>query len=451
MTKDLAHPDRPRSGVDDHRAVLRGGARESRNRWRDGPSWPTLAIRESGVSRASPARRAGERTCSAGSRARHRAGMRRSSGNAVEQLRATSGGSSIGFVPASSGVDDRDPATSFCSPWVNLHRAACRAVVNLVEQRIGVLPRRQRCGEDIGRRDRILDRRLMPTPADRRHRMRRVADHEQARPVPLLEPVDRHGQQLDVVPARHASRSTVAVSGPTARTRSRNASSPFAADPLGRALGEHERALTIIAAVDQHEQQCRCRTRPCVSFSGCAALGTRNQNTSIGAPISSTAARRDAANRARRRRSSAARGLPRPRRSARRRPGRPSSIRSAPSQLWRNVEGRIAPRRIGDEIEEIPLRHQRDERRAAPADALKSTICMSRPAIRAPQLADLLVRPLEQCVEQAEFVEDAQASRDAPCRRENRAGNRRAFRAPPSSTRRARTAGRPPSRPGRRR
>ena len=42
--------------------------------------------------------------------------------------------------------------------------------------------------------------RLMPTPADRRHGVRRVADAEQARQRPILEAIDRDGEQLDIVP-----------------------------------------------------------------------------------------------------------------------------------------------------------------------------------------------------------------------------------------------------------
>ena len=61
-------------------------------------------------------------------------------------------------------------------------------------------PGAQRRGQAVRGRDRVLDREIDADAADRRHRVRRVADAQQPRPVPLRQAVDLDGQQLDVVP-----------------------------------------------------------------------------------------------------------------------------------------------------------------------------------------------------------------------------------------------------------
>ena len=43
--------------------------------------------------------------------------------------------------------------------------------------------RRQRPGEDVGRRHRVLDRQIDADPADRRHCVRGVADRQQSGPM----------------------------------------------------------------------------------------------------------------------------------------------------------------------------------------------------------------------------------------------------------------------------
>jgi hypothetical protein len=75
-------------------------------------------------------------------------------------------------------------------------------LLHLRQQRIA-----QRClagqwqGENIGRRDRVLNREIDADAADRRHRMRGVADAQKPRLVPKRQAVDRDGQKLDVVEA----------------------------------------------------------------------------------------------------------------------------------------------------------------------------------------------------------------------------------------------------------
>ena len=60
--------------------------------------------------------------------------------------------------------------------------------------------RAQRAGEPIGGGDRILHRHVDANAADRRHRVRRVADADQSGPPPFLQPIDGDAEQLDVVP-----------------------------------------------------------------------------------------------------------------------------------------------------------------------------------------------------------------------------------------------------------
>ena len=69
---------------------------------------------------------------------------------------------------------------SFCAPWmtrVGNSRRSC----TLWSKRIDVLAAGQRAGQDVRRRNRVLDGEVDPDPADRRHGMGGIADREQAR------------------------------------------------------------------------------------------------------------------------------------------------------------------------------------------------------------------------------------------------------------------------------
>ena len=103
-------------------------------------------------------------------------------------------------------------------------------------------------------RHRVLNRQVDADAADRRHRVRRVADAQQPGPLPVAQPVDLHGQQLHVVPVVRARR----------RGRARNGASLAIAargTPAGRARGissmppfrDDERALPVVAAVEHDE------------------------------------------------------------------------------------------------------------------------------------------------------------------------------------------------------
>ena len=86
---------------------------------------------------------------------------------------------------------------AFCPPWIT-RVGNSRRSCTFAEQRIHVLAARQRAGKDVCRRHRILNRQVDADPADRRHGMRRIADREQARLVPGRQPVELHGQQMQV-------------------------------------------------------------------------------------------------------------------------------------------------------------------------------------------------------------------------------------------------------------
>jgi len=70
--------------------------------------------------------------------------------------------------------------------------------------------RAQRRREPVRRRDRVLDREVDPDPADRRHRVRGVADAQHARRRPALEPVARWISQNPAWRRTNSRKSTAA-------------------------------------------------------------------------------------------------------------------------------------------------------------------------------------------------------------------------------------------------
>ena len=79
--------------------------------------------------------------------------------------------------------------------------------------------------------------------------------------------------------------------------------------------------------------------------------------------------------------------------------------------LHHELEAGIAPALLGDEIQEIPLRHQRDElaagRQMAEVGELVSAVLPNRAA----SALDLLVRQLEELLQQAELVHQLERRR----------------------------------------
>ena len=193
------------------------------------------------------------------------------------------------------------------------------------------------------------------------------------------------------------------------------------------------------------------RTCPPVSFTGVFSFGSRNHKTSIGAPRSFF-------------------GKPALSRRIELRPSAAivsRALTSSPSlsftpatrpPLEQQVDhfglhpqrkAGIAPRLVREEIEELPLRHQRDE---AALDRQMAGVGEGDLAVgnARGERAHLVVGALQEFVDAARARAAAPGSRDEPCRRGNRGRNRHAFPAPAPCSRRGRTAA-PPSLPRARR
>ena len=54
--------------------------------------------------------------------------------------------------------------------------------------------------EYIGCSDSVLNGKINPDTSDRRHRMGCIADAQEARPIPLPQTINLHGQYLHIVP-----------------------------------------------------------------------------------------------------------------------------------------------------------------------------------------------------------------------------------------------------------
>ena len=121
-----------------------------------------------------------------------------------------------------------------------------------VGQRAG----RERRAEEPGGRDRVLHGQVDADPTDRRHRVRGVADQQCTRHRPLPEPVQPHGQQPHVVPARQLAHPIGEVRRPggDAGTEGVEAGGPHL---VVATLGDHVRALEVVAAVDAEHQPAR--------------------------------------------------------------------------------------------------------------------------------------------------------------------------------------------------
>ena len=193
--------------------------------------------------------------------------------------------------------------------------------------------------------------------------------------------------------------------GAAAATSSRIASMPARLIFLGRALRDHEGALPIIAAVDHHEQP------PALDIAAQAAavsLGSWRRGTRT----------RPSARRGPRAEASVADDRARPSAAivSRARSSRPSRSRTPatlPCSSMKPVDRRLhlevkagkRLRLLAQEIEEVPLRHHRDERRRR----IEVRQVADRPfAPGEPQLGavDLVVRPLQEALEHPELVED---------------------------------------------
>ena len=352
--------------------------------------------------------------------------MRRSQRPAVRAGAATNGG--LG-VPG--GRADCGASTRFCTLHLEpLHDARRKfaAALHLVEvaQPRHALSQDRR--QDVRRRDRVLDREIDADAADRRHRMRRVADAQQARAAPSASAGRRVTVSsftssklliaLDAV-AREARDACAAARG--SRTGLRPSS------PRTPPLGMTQRALPVIAAIEHDEEIAADEARHRLAADRPARSGRRSHNTSNGAPKSRTFSL--ALSRTVEWRPSAP--ITSSRGSRRRRPASctrtPDDAPALGEQLGdlglhHQTERSEASRLAAEEIEEVPLRHQRDElaarrqvREVADVEALLADLDGD--------LAHLVVRAGEELVEQAQLGDQLAASRDGSCRRGNRAGS----------------------------
>ena len=186
-------------------------------------------------------------------------------------------------------------------------------------------PRAMRRGEDVGRRDRILDGEVDPDPADRRHRMGGVANRQQARAVPTRQPVERYCEEVEIGDRSKAAFARKIEVGEGLGDLSCDPVDAARLDRVAAALGDQEGALPISRGGRS--------ARPSARFRSTRAAPRRARRPAAGGTRTRPSARRalrpaagqacGPATRARRRRSPICpRGARRHRQGARRRCGR---------------------------------------------------------------------------------------------------------------------------------
>ena len=106
--------------------------------------------------------------------------------------------------------------------------------------------------QDVGGGDRVLDRQVDADAADRRHRMRGIADAQQAGPKPGVQPVHRHGQQLHIVPDREFLHAVAQIRRQPHDLGAERLQ-PARVHLVDAALGNDERALPVVVAI-QHDE-----------------------------------------------------------------------------------------------------------------------------------------------------------------------------------------------------
>ena len=125
-----------------------------------------------------------------------RPGMRRSSGK--RSSNRTGSGALVSGSPGWSRRPMIPSCAAFCPAWMtrvgNRRRRCTRA-----SRPSTSLAARERAGEDVGGGDRVLDGEVDADAADRRHRVRRIADRQQPGPVPAGQPVERDAEQVEVL------------------------------------------------------------------------------------------------------------------------------------------------------------------------------------------------------------------------------------------------------------
>ena len=96
----------------------------------------------------------------------------------------------------------QDPADhAFLSEFLRALDNARRelaAILDAVEKRVDIAALRQRRGKRVRGRHCVLNCKVDPDPADRRHGVGRVADRKQPGTMPGREPVEFDGEQMKV-------------------------------------------------------------------------------------------------------------------------------------------------------------------------------------------------------------------------------------------------------------
>ena len=152
-----------------------------------------------------------------------RAGMPCSQGTAV--IRRTTSGAFSGSPPGFSATLMMLFCTTTCIRCVILTGNSRRRRTASSSSSDGQPP--QLCCQQVRGRDRVLHGEIDADAANRRHRMRGIADAQQAGPRPALQPIDRDREQLDVVPALHVDKPDFRI-GAMRATSSSSACSPLA-------------------------------------------------------------------------------------------------------------------------------------------------------------------------------------------------------------------------------
>ena len=340
-----------------------------------------------------------------------RAGSRRSSGNRCSNV--TGKGTREGAALRDSTGDSTSFWIATCARWVTRVGQSRRRWTAPRSSAVQAPLAQWHC-QQVGRRHRVLDGQVDADAADRRHRMRGVANAQQSLPVPARHAVDLHLQQLDVIPARERIH-RVGQELRQARHLAPEGGDALLAQLVLRSLRNDERALPVAVAVqgDQH------RAGP-----DRAARARRVADRIARQPEPQHVDRRPEIL-GRQSRALAHRGVPAirahhqvgpdgERTLALLHPGADHAAGLLDQARDRRPHAQLERRQTaglpGDEVQEIPLRNEHQElpRRGQVAEVGDGDLLAIHVA---DQLGDLLVRQLQECVQQAQVLQDRERGR----------------------------------------
>jgi len=267
-------------------------------------------------------------------------------------------------------------------------------------------PVAQRRRQDVRGGHRVLDREVDPDAADGRHRVRGVAEAEEPRAVPRGQAVDENRQQLHVVPAPDVAH-PIARDGREAGDLGPKRLEPGLSDLVDRSLRDDEAALPVLAAVEHDEQPARGEPaettdgvlgpageskpqhvhRRAELFDSKPGLAPDDRVPAVGGDDERRLHLEPALGRVHRDADHAARLF-----------DEPGHLRAHPK-----LEGWIAAGPLRQEVQEVPLRHERDE--PAPRRQVGEVGDREPDVVDLhDQLAHLLVRQLQEVVQDSELV-----------------------------------------------